>query len=599
MLLVISCICIMSVLGSQKQGAILMSNVNDQLHSKFLSLVADMQRLSESEVFVVTGILKQLERDLVSDLMDNPDVSQYSKRRYTELLNRNKKAIDSAYEDISSHGHGFLLTVAALSQAGIRKTFSDVGIVLPGADLTSKQINSIVSSAYIEGATHSNWWEVQSVNMQNAFITQMNLGYASKENISQLVQRIRGTSTGIRTAYLIDGEKKYYTQFSGGILGKGRNQAATLMRTEVLQISADVRHKILENNSELFRGIIWSAVLDSRTTLLCASRSGKLYTLDGKPVGHNLPYLRGPGKAHWGCRSCAIAVVKSREELERITGFEKFLSKDSSVVLQGNIPREPSFEEWLRALPEKEQVSYLGERRYAIWKDKGLTLAQLTDQRGNPLTVNQLADMYGYKLDSRLSLGVPEKLSSTFPAVGQGVDAVRAVTDLVSNNPTAKALLRKVVPSGVVSSGDAVALAAYLMLTLDGEEEAKRSIIGIRERVNGGLRDLEETSSSEYIRLKEEAAALRIAEKSRSDLDSERMVIYESQLSAIREENAELEKRLLSVVNSDKRLQSLFSKFKTTASYRLWDMQYTMDKFRRYVSNFESGTKILHKIAQL
>lgn len=577
-----------------------MSNVNDQLHSKFLSLVADMQRLSESEVLVVTGILKQLERDLVSDLMDNPDVSSYSKRQYTELLNRNKKTIDSAYKEINNHTHGFLLTVAALSQAGIRKTFSDVGIVLPGTDLSSKQINSIVSNTYIEGATHATWWGTQSSNMRNAFTTQMNMGYVSKESISQLVQRIRGTSMGTRTAYLIDGEKKYYTQFSGGVLGRGRNQAATLVRTEVLQISADVRHKVLERNSELFRGIIWSAVLDSRTTLLCASRSGKLYTLDGKPIGHTLPYLRGPGKSHWACRSCAIPVIKGREELERITGFEKLLSKDgSSIVLQGNIPREPSFEEWLRELPKEDQISYLGKRRYEIWKDKGLSLAQLTDQRGNPLTVNQLADMYGYKLDSRLSLGIPEKLSSTFSAVGQGADAVRTVTDLVSNNPTAKVLLRKVVPSGVVSSGNAVALAAYLMLALDREEEAKKAIIDMRERVNGGLRDLEETSSPEYIRLKEEAAALRVAEKSRSDLDSERMVIYESQLSAIREENAELEKRVLSVVNSDKGLQSLFSKFKKTSSYRLWDMQYTLDKFRRYVSNFESRTKILHKIAQL
>lgn len=576
-----------------------MSNVNDQLHSKFISLVADMQRLSESEVLVVVGILKQLERDLVSDLMDNPDISQYPKRDYTELLNRNRRVIDSAYKDISSHGREFLLTVAALSQAGVRKTFSDVGITLPGNDLSSKQMNSIVSSTYIEGATHSKWWDVHSTNMQNAFTSQMNMGYVSKESVSQLVQRIRGTSTGVRAAYLIDGEKKYYTQFSGGIFGRGRNQAATLTRTEVLQISADVRHKILENNSELFRGIIWSAVLDSRTTLLCASRSGKLYTLDGKPVGHNLPYLRGPGKAHWGCRSCAIPVVKSREELERITGSEKFLNKDSSAVLQGNIPREPSFEEWLRGLPEKDQVSYLGKRRYEIWKDKGLTLAQLTDQRGNPITVKQLADTYGYKLDSKLSFSTPDRLSGTGQNMGQANMAVKTVKELVSNNPTAKSLLRKVIPSGAVSSGNAVAAASYLMLALTGEEESRKDLADIRKSVNVGLRDLKETHSSEYVRLKEEAAALRFAEKSRTDLDSERVVVYENQLSAIRQENDELEKRLLSVVEGDSQLQSLFSEFKKTASYRRWDMQYTLDKFRRYVSNSARGTKILHKIAQL
>lgn len=150
----------------------------------------------------------------------------------------------------------------------------------------------------------------------------------------------------------------------------------------------------------------------------CRARSGLMYTLDGKPIGHNVPFLGGV-PLHWGCRSTLLPVTKSFEELEATPGITKdyldSIGEGTRASMTGEVPEEYTFDTWFRTLPEADQKSMLGPAKYRIWKEAGLTFQEMVDQRGNPLTVEQLAKAYGFKIEqSRLSgiPNIPKKLVS-------------------------------------------------------------------------------------------------------------------------------------------------------------------------------------------
>jgi hypothetical protein len=79
-------------------------------------------------------------------------------------------------------------------------------------------------------------------------------------------------------------------------------------------MAATARQEFAQANSDIVKAKQWSSTLDTHTSQWCIIRDRKLYTLDGKPLGHAIPYLRGPGKIHFCCRSGEILITKSWEE---------------------------------------------------------------------------------------------------------------------------------------------------------------------------------------------------------------------------------------------------------------------------------------------
>lgn len=365
----------------------------------FVTMTANMQRLSESEVIVVRGILKQLEEELVAELRDNPRLTEYTKRRYEALINQNRSTIGGTYKTIEANHQAFLENVAGLGGKGTANVFASIGIPLDSVALTTEQLKSLASNALIEGAPSRAWWAKQDANLRDSFAQQMRIGYASGETVDQLVQRVRGTATGVKSAYLVDGQTKWYHEFEGGIMDTGTRQAQALVRTSVQQISSDAKMAVFQANADILKGVTWVSTLDSRTTLLCASRDGLMWDLEGKPIGHDLPFLGGP-PAHWGCRSTLAPVTKSFEEMgaspEIDKAYTEALSPGTRASLQGDVPEATTFDDWFGDQSEADQRAYLGQTKYSIWKEKGLTMAQMADQFGNPLTVEQLAREYGW-----------------------------------------------------------------------------------------------------------------------------------------------------------------------------------------------------------
>lgn len=149
--------------------------------------------------------------------------------------------------------------------------------------------------------------------------------------------------------------------------GLHKHQAESLVRTLTNHAASQARKLVIINNKELFESEEWTAVLDSRTTLICGGRDGREY-----PVG------RGPyPPAHWNCRSVRIPVFKDEFNIE---GKEK----------EGQ-----DFDEWLRGQSADFQDDYFsqfpdGLEKAALFRRGKLPIQAFRDETGRNFTLEQL-----------------------------------------------------------------------------------------------------------------------------------------------------------------------------------------------------------------
>jgi hypothetical protein len=60
-----------------------------------------------------------------------------------------------------------------------------------------------------------------------------------------------------------------------------------------------------------------------------------------------------------------------------------------------NGPTGHTFESWLESRTAEQQDEQLGAGRAGLWREGKITLQQLLDMRGNPLSAQQLEARYG------------------------------------------------------------------------------------------------------------------------------------------------------------------------------------------------------------
>jgi hypothetical protein len=81
-------------------------------------------------------------------------------------------------------------------------------------------------------------------------------------------------------------------------------------------------------------------------------------------------------------------VTKSFEEL----GLKdtKEIPPGTRASMNGQVPADITFDDFLIKKSETFQNKLLGAKRAQLWRDKKITLTQLVDFRGFPLTLEQL-----------------------------------------------------------------------------------------------------------------------------------------------------------------------------------------------------------------
>jgi len=185
------------------------------------------------------------------------------------------------------------------------------------------------------------------------------------------------------------------------------NQIMTLVRTSVNQVSNTASQETYKANSEVTKKYRYVATLDSNTTLLCASKDGKLFDYEEGPM----PPL------HFNCRSTTVPVIDwdglekdygivAPDKIEGV-GEARRQSKD------GLVPATEKYGDWLyskrvkegrKVLPGVEQIDALGydkavyfNRLAARYKDPNKAIVSLVREDGTEKTLSNLRRDYKLK----------------------------------------------------------------------------------------------------------------------------------------------------------------------------------------------------------
>jgi SPP1 gp7 family putative phage head morphogenesis protein len=207
------------------------------------------------------------------------------------------------------------------------------------------------------------------------------------------------------------------------------NQIMTLVRTSVNQVSNTASQETYKANSEITKKYRYVATLDSNTTLLCASKDGKLFDYEEGPM----PPL------HFNCRSTTVPVIDwdglekdygiiAPDKVEGV-GQAKRASKD------GPVPANEKYGDWLyskrvkdgrKVLPGVEQVDALGydkavyfNRLAARYKDPNKAIVSLVREDGTEKTLVDLRRDYKLKKVDKAIKVATKAIKEKLPSVEQ------------------------------------------------------------------------------------------------------------------------------------------------------------------------------------
>ena len=200
----------------------------------------------------------------------------------------------------------------------------------------------------------------------------------------------------------------------GNVHSISRSQSKALVVTAITSVTAQTDQAVYEANKKAIFGWQYVAVLDSRTTPLCAHRDGKIYPPDDRV---HLP------PAHFHCRSTTIPVFKKWEDIAKLEGVAqvrrdniKNLTKKQINYYDGQTPSRENYNDWLSRQSNEVKLRHLGDyQKVELFNSGQLTLDRFTNAEGNSVGIRELralTDNYNVPGDTRRFAAAKQKLDA-------------------------------------------------------------------------------------------------------------------------------------------------------------------------------------------
>jgi len=317
-------------------------------------------RRYENQLAAEVQVLVSRARDRLLEVVAAQDLTAVSAGRVQARLDSIASKADEillrAFQDINALTRERLVDlgqVAAQSTAAdLQRAAARAGVDLTQIGLpTRTQLRAIIASDPIRGEVMGKWWTHQRKVTKAAFRRELQLGLSQQENLDQLVRRIRGRAVG-------------GGRYEGGVMNVSSRQAEALVRTSVTQIFNHAAEETYRQNPDLVQEYEVVAVLDQRTTEICAALDGKVFKV-------------GSGKLppfHWGCRTTIVPIINYR----------------GIGVTAPASPARQTYAEWFGDQSGVAQDEILGPARAGLVRSGKADLEDLVRRDGSRLTLKEL-----------------------------------------------------------------------------------------------------------------------------------------------------------------------------------------------------------------
>ena len=365
-----------------------MSNVNTMIYDGSVDRAA-MVRLYEERVsgkvnLIVDGHTIRIDKLIKDSKLSGKDFNSFLKNLDEEI----SKTMDRAYQ-VSSR------SLLDLFKDQVSHTVNNLDKAVGAIWRTEAPPRMIAEDIVLRQPLYSNMtlekgWE--------------GIGKNERVRIESIIRK--GIAEGQTNNAIADTVSKSTTAIT-------KQQAKGLVVTATTSVYAQADHEVYKANEKLIAGWQYVAVLDSRTTPLCASRDGTIYPIADT---QHLP------PAHWHCRSTTIPVVKKYEDLASLEGIGQIrkrnltgLSEKEIAFYDGQTPLKESYNEWLSRQPNDVVLRHLGDTtKLDLFRAGQLTVDKFSNGDGNSIGLKELRSMtdsgYGTPGDTRRFALAKQKL---------------------------------------------------------------------------------------------------------------------------------------------------------------------------------------------
>lgn len=348
-----------------------MATVNEELADAEVSHAIGLQRFSNGVVNRMVALLNRVDADLFAQLMvaiERMPPGSFTVQRLDQLLQSvqalNAQVYATLRGDLEGEMVAFVEYEANYEYQLLTNTIpQEVQVVVPVARVSASQVYAAAMARPFQGKLLSEFTRDIEAARMTRIRDAVRIGFVEGETVAQMVRRIRGTRAA---------------GYADGLLETDRRAAEAIVRTSVNHLSNVTRQALYAENEDLVSEWQFLATLDGRTTVTCASLSGKTF-----PVG------KGPQPPrHINCRSTSVPVVKSAWEALGLSKDE--IDPGTQASMDGQVAGDLNYSDWLRGKPAAFQDEVLGSTRGKLFRDGKVDIDRFTNDKGKVYSLDEL-----------------------------------------------------------------------------------------------------------------------------------------------------------------------------------------------------------------
>lgn len=356
-----------------------MESVNDLL---FDEAVRHQIHLAKYSNFVVRRIMAVLNRsdqrlyDELSAALARLDAESFTVERLESLLGSVRALNAQAYAQVGEELRKELVEFVVYEAAYQHQALTSLlPVQVHVASISAEQVYTAAFARPFQGVLLKGVLDDMEAGRAKKVRQTIAQGFVENKTTDQIIRELRGTRA---------------RAFADGLMEAPRRDIEAVTRTALSHMAGAVQDRFVGANLDLIKAVVWDSTLDLRTSPICRLRDKLLYTPDThKPIGHSVPWLGGPGRAHWRCRSHQVYVLKSNEELG-LDVPEIVVKGKTRASLDGQVPAETNFADWLKKQSAARQIEVLGPARAQLMRDGKLPLERMYGQNGQYLTLEEM-----------------------------------------------------------------------------------------------------------------------------------------------------------------------------------------------------------------
>jgi hypothetical protein len=359
-----------------------MPTVNELLADESVAHAISLEKYKVGVVRRIIALLNRSDSQLAEELgraLERLPAESFTVERLEALLDQVKQVNSAAYTQVAQALEADLTDLSGYEVSWQQKLLEvtipePVLIHFPLVRLSAHQVYAAAMARPFQGRLLRDWSSTieadRMVKVRNAVRT----GYLEGKTTDQIIRSVRGTRAA---------------GYADGFLERPRQDLATIIRSAVSHTAAVARENLYQANSDVIAAEDWTSTLDTKTSQPCRIRDKLPYEVGThKPIGHKVPWLQGPGRLHFNCRSTSSPRTKSWRELG--IPIDEMTDKQRASM-DGAVPADTNYRQWLERQPAARQIEVLGPARYQMLKG-GKSLESFYSPTGEWLTIEQLKE---------------------------------------------------------------------------------------------------------------------------------------------------------------------------------------------------------------